>query len=326
MRDVVWLCVCPTCRGALAERGDALVCTECGNTYPVESGVPVLLPPYDQVHERYRRNYETMAEDDLRSPIVENRFELMHETLLRFIGDTRGKRILDVGSAYGSYLRELDGSSKVAVDLALPYLRAIPAETAIVRICGDAEQLPVRLAEFDVIIVSDVLEHLLEPERFVHLLRAECRDDARIIVHIPWRESLSQYEDVGYEFSHLRSFDEFRFRELFWMFEVRRERDALPRIDQPIVFRLKNRLPRRLYNKLVHVYFTTSLGGIEYRLRERWIRELPRRERGLLTFFEPQVKLLELRRRSSRDRISRAVVDAWARRLDAGAADLVVDR
>jgi uncharacterized protein YbaR (Trm112 family) len=317
---VAELCVCPHCRSALERHDKGLGCTTCGRTYPVVEEVPVLLPEYSEERERYRLNYERMAEDDLVTPIVQNRFELMHRQLIGFVGNTRGQNILDVGSAYGSYLCKIEASHKVAVDLALPYLRAMALDSEITRVCGDAEALPVRLSAFDVVIISDILEHLLEPERLVNLLAVECRDDVRVIVHIPWRESIRHYEQGEYEFSHLRSFDEYSFRLLFWMFEVRHERDGLPRLDEPVLFRLKSRLPRRLYNELVHLYFTTSLSEIEYRYRERWIHELPRRERLLLRFFEPQVKLFELRKRTLTNRFVRAMVDAWDKRLSAAAA------
>lgn len=46
--DLLELLACPRCRGALEARpGEArpLACLGCGATYPVEDGIPVLLPP-----------------------------------------------------------------------------------------------------------------------------------------------------------------------------------------------------------------------------------------------------------------------------------------
>jgi SAM-dependent methyltransferase len=292
------LLVCPTCRTAIEERGGEPWCPRCARGYPVVDGVPVLLPEYEDEERReaYRLNYERIASDDLDSPIVANRFDLMHRDLLAFIGDTRGTSVLDIGSAYGSYLVELPAARRVAVDIALPYLRHLGPESGVVRVCGDAEHLPVHAAAFDVIVISDVLEHLLDPAALVAILAAECRPGARIVVHIPWRESLEQYEDVPYEFTHMRSFDEYSFRSLFAGFDVTRERDALPRLDQPLVFRLKRFLPRGAYNAFVHLQQSTMLAQLDADYRERWIRDLPER-RWLLRVFEPQVKLFELRRR-----------------------------
>jgi SAM-dependent methyltransferase len=305
--------VCPNCRTAIADREDELWCGRCERAYPVVGGIPVLLPDYPDAERRdaYRLNYERIAADDLEEAIVADRFDLMHRDLLAFIGDTRGKAVLDVGSAYGSYLRELDAAKRVAVDIALPYLVRIDPRDGVAAVCGDAEHLPVHAGAFDVIVISDVLEHLLEPAALVAILAAECRPDARIVVHVPWRESLEQYREVPYEYTHLRSFNEYELRTLFAGFDVVREESALPMIDEPFVFRLRRVLPRAAYNALVALYNGTELSNVEYAYRERWIRELPARK-WLLRFFEPQVKLIELRRRPTRPRTR------WAeQRLDA---------
>jgi hypothetical protein len=153
----------------------------------------------------------------------------------------------------------------------------------------------------------------------------EVREDARVIIHIPWRESLDQYEDVDYEFTHLRSFDESMLRTMFWGFDVVRERSGLPRLDEATVFRLKGKLPRRLYNAVLGVYFRTDLQQIEYRYRERWIAELPSRERWLLRLFEPQCKVFELRKRTRTPSPHlQRLFRSWLRRLDAPSSSTTV--
>jgi len=293
--EAVEILVCPVC-GSRLDFDGALTCAGCGQTYEVVDGIPILLPPDDgSVARQYRENYDRIATDDLAKPIVANRERILHSKLLRFIGDTRGASVLDIGSAYGSHLRELDARRKVAVDLALPYLRTISPESVTARVCGDAEALPVDVGAFDVIIVADVLEHLLEPEKLVARLARDCRPDTRIIIHIPWQESLEQYEDSQYEFVHLRSFDEYSFRLLFRDFRVVRERKSLPILNEPIVFRLKRKVPRRLYESLVRAYFRSTLSATEARHRDRWSAELPDRERWLLWFYEPACRMFELR-------------------------------
>ena len=304
--DVVSLLTCPVC-GSRLEYDDALVCTGCRQPYQVEDGIPILLPPESGALElEYRENYDRIASDDLAEPIIANRELLLHSKLLNFIGDTSAASVLDIGSAYASYLRELDAARKFAVDLALPYLRKIPPEGVTARVCGDAEALPIDVRAFDVIIVADVLEHLLHPEKLVARLARDCRPETRIIVHVPWRESLEQYEDSPYKFVHLRSFDEYSFRLLFREFQVVRERKSLPILHEPIIFRLKPMLPRRLYEELVRAYFRSSLARAEVRKRSRWAEELPKRERWLLWFYEPVYKLFELRLQHTARRWERA--------------------
>jgi SAM-dependent methyltransferase len=292
--EAVALLSCPACDGRLGYEA-VLECTGCHRTYDVVDGIPILLPPESSaVDLEYRENYDRIASDDLAKPIVGNRELILHSPLLRFIGETKDANVLDIGSAYGSHLREMDAARKVAVDLALPYLRTIPPESVTLRVCGDAEALPVDVHRFDVIIIADVLEHLLEPEKLVARLARDCRPDARIFIHIPWRESLEQYEDSPYKFVHLRSFDEYSFRLLFRQFRVVRERSTLPVLSEPIIFKLKSKLPRRLYEEIIRAYFHTNLGRTESSRREQWSADLPNRERWLLWFYEPACKMFEL--------------------------------
>ena len=93
----------------------------------------------------------------------------------------------------------------------------------------------------------------------------------------------------------MRSFDEYSFRLLFRQFRVVRERKSLPILSEPIIFRLKSKLPRRLYEELVRAYFRSSLAKIESRHRESWTTELPNRERWLLWLYEPTCRMFELR-------------------------------
>jgi SAM-dependent methyltransferase len=212
----------------------------------------------------------------------------------------RGKRVLDIGSSDGRYLRLLDAGQKVALDIALPFLHRIPHDSGILRVCADAENLPFAPHAFDVIIVSDVLEHVLDPERVVQRIRLLCRPETRLIVHVPWRDDLSKYADSPYEFTHLRSFDEYSFGLLFRDFSLVRERQTHPSLEEPIVFRLRPFLPLRLYDRLVDRYFHGGLAEREYVWRKRWIAELPRRERLLLLVYPAKFRMCELRLRSER--------------------------
>jgi SAM-dependent methyltransferase len=313
--ELASVCICPRCRGPLTPAEAAVSCAACNVEYAVVRGIARLLPEYeDPVRSEYLANYDRIAADDLEQPIVADRYKLMHSKLVEFVGDVRGKTVLDVGSANGSYLLQLEGARKIAVDIAQRYLEEIPPGSGVLRVCADAESLPVKLAEVDVVILADILEHLLEPEALVRLLAVECQPDVRIVVHVPWEESLQQYDNAPYAYVHLRSFDEYSFRQLFWNFEVVRERDSLPLLTQPIVFRMKAWLPRRVYNALVRLYFDTDLPRLEYGKREQWINELPRRERWLLWFYRPTFRLFELRRASSAhwysERAAR-LVDRW---------------
>lgn len=42
--DLLDIMACPSCLGALEDRGEALACTACGLHYPVRDGIPIMLP------------------------------------------------------------------------------------------------------------------------------------------------------------------------------------------------------------------------------------------------------------------------------------------
>jgi SAM-dependent methyltransferase len=294
-------CQCCRCGSELQKAPDGLRCIGCQAWYEIQAGVPLLLPPSaDEQRSRYFECYQRLAKDDLQRPLEERR-EARHDALLHFIGHVRNKRVLDIGSSHALYLRRMDAVVKVAFDLALPYLRAIPKESGIIPICGDAECLPFKANFFDVIIISDILEHVLSPEKLIAGLRRICGRGSRLIVHVPWEEPLESYRDCAYEFSHLRSFNAYNFAQLWQGYHVTRVQGTYPTLDEPLLFKLHGRIPRRLYNLLVFLFFQTNVSHWEYGVRTRWIAELPKRERWLLWFYRPKFKVFELK--SSQDSI-----------------------
>jgi len=164
-----------------------------------------------------------------------------------------------------------------------------------VRVCADAEVLPFDVGAFDVIILSDLLEHVLEPERLVERLNQIVRPDTRVIVHVPWQESLAPYLASEYEFTHLRSFTHYSFAVLWHNFQIVRERSTYPDLQEPYLFQLRRFTPLWLYRLLTWKYFHGGYTQKEYELRARWIAELPRRERWLLRMYRPLFKMFELR-------------------------------
>jgi len=287
-------CACPDCFSDLEMIGSRLRCKANGHEFEVRSGIPVLLPSAgDETERRYVSNYETIAVDDLAKPMEGNR-PARHEKLRRFIGSVAGRRVLDIGSSDAEYLRHMDASVKVALDIAIEYLVAIPRESGVVGVCGDAEKLPIKAGYFDVVIISDVLEHVLHPEKVVAQLARICRPDTRLIVHVPWEEDVSKYRESTYEFTHLRSFNSYNFGTLFADFDERRSKPTYPNINAPLPYQLYGVLPRPLYNWLIFT-MRTRVGTFWTRKWELWVAELPRREWWLGWFYRPLFRMFEFR-------------------------------
>ncbi len=286
------------CRSDLREVENGLRCTACDTVYEIKDGIPIFLSEcHGEERKRYLESYQTLAKDDLQVPLEPYR-RSRHAALIDFIGNVKHKRVLDIGSSNAMCLRQLDASFKVAFDLVNSYLAAIPEDDGLVRVCGDAEFLPFKAGFFDVIIVSDILEHLLHPENLIQHLRTICGPRTRLIVHIPWEENLEKYAHSKYEYTHLRSFNAFKFAQFMHGFYVKRERATFPLLDEPLLFKLHGKIPRRLYNLFTFLYITyfqAEASSWQFRRWVRWMNEFPKREWWLLWFYKPVFRIFELR-------------------------------
>lgn len=121
-----------------------------------------------------------------------------NEDVLRGLGAISG-RLLDVGSGAGSWaprLRAAGARELVALDPSAAAI-AIAGERYDAAVTGTIEDT--RLEDlggerFDVIVVADVLEHLVDPWRALRTLRAWAAADALLAVSVP---NLRFYRLVG---------------------------------------------------------------------------------------------------------------------------------
>lgn len=295
-------CLCPACRADLKPDRDLYTCLACGKDYPLTDGVLRLMPEYEEDQRlRYQTNYEDLAQNFLKVNKYESdNVAYRHKTLLDFIGRNQsGRKVLDIGSSHGLYLSEIEADFKVAFDLADTYLRAVSPDSGITPIQGDAEQLPFKPGFFDLIIIADILEHLLNPEKLIQILSVICTPQSKVIVHIPWEENLEPYLNTNYEFTHLRSFTSFSFGFLWSNFEARRMKQSFPDLRVPYLFRLEGKIPRPLYNALTRRYFFSPgllQRDMDWRMK-RW-KDLPRGEWWLKFFFKPIFRMYEMRLRN----------------------------
>lgn len=207
--------ICPSCRDSrLAYDDDA--CPACGWKITIEDGTPVFLSERDRqspIFAAYKDLYEQIACDDLEQS-VQARAVLESEAanLLDSIGEVRGRDVCEVGVGQGvlfEKLAELGPRSLVGVEVARAYLERLRGGQSARVVQANAEYLPFR-EEFDLVIASDVLEHVLNPADFLETARQALRPGGRLVLKVPYREDLTQYRTVNgypYRFVHLRTFD-----------------------------------------------------------------------------------------------------------------------
>lgn len=176
--------------------------------------IPVFSKPSD-----YITNYEQIAADHLAhfyqhgsNPwIKEDLWTQMENSTADLIAEFSkpGDLILDVGVGLGRLLSRFPNLQRYGMDISFQYLRV--AQGQGIEVCyAMIEDMPYQKELFDVVVCTDVLEHVLN----LHLVCTEIltvlRKDGILIVRTPYREDLKRYLDptYPYQYAHLRNFDE----------------------------------------------------------------------------------------------------------------------
>ena len=142
--------------------------------------------------------------------------------LVRHLDLRPGERLLDIGCGSG-HLSDCcgrRGARVVATDIAPAGVAAararFPAAGAFV--AGDAYAMPLRPASFDVVVLSEVLEHLENVDAGLEEACQLLRPCGRLLVTVPCRETITQHLCIHCNRltpanAHLHSFDAGRLAE-----------------------------------------------------------------------------------------------------------------
>ncbi len=148
-----------------------------------------------QVQAYYDRLAPRLVEVEARNWHLQSRMALVLETIDRHAA--AGGRVLDVGCGTGFLLERLAGRgySGVGVDLspesvahASRRLAEIGVADRLSAVVGSAYEPPE--GPFDLICLTDVLEHLEEPRACLRALRERLAPDGLLVVSTPNRRSL----------------------------------------------------------------------------------------------------------------------------------------
>lgn len=266
------------------------------------------------LRRKFRQCYRQIAEDDLVKSFEENK-HVRNIPLLRMIGDVSGKNVLDVGSSQGLLLDAFKSDALTAcVDLAEAYMR-VAREHGHRAVVGDGEALPFHSDTFDVVICSDVLEHVLDVETVVEQVGRVLKPDGTFFAVVPWEEDLSKYKgfEGTYEFTHLRSFNAEVMRNLFKGFRIVRWRGVAPNVERPphlklmdcfpgfvaSFFRYMGRLGRRVPWRLQKYYWKVHYAYWDWYWGQ--LARLPEWDWLWLWFYPPIHMIFELTPCASRD-------------------------
>ena len=132
------LLACPLCKTKVRPRGDGLACEQCGRTYPVVDGVPIMLPEGKSGKVEHEAVLNTQT----------SYFPWVYRVVLQSLLDNQVT--LEIGSGE----RAVDHPNIIRMDVKL---------TPHVDVVGDAHAMPFLPESFDFIFSIAVFEHLRQP-------------------------------------------------------------------------------------------------------------------------------------------------------------------
>jgi SAM-dependent methyltransferase len=166
-------------------------------------------------------NYRKHTYDN---PLHQWHLRVFLDRLYEMVEQVRPRTVLDAGCGEGfvvSFLKERDPSLQLTgTDLnadAIQYAREHFSDTADFRI-GDIYDLPFETDAFDLVICSEVLEHLDKPERALEELKRVSREHVLITVplepYFQWLNNLGRLVGIGDDIGHVNFWKRQDFDEL----------------------------------------------------------------------------------------------------------------
>ena len=154
--------------------------------------------------KRFKRCYEKRALDCVEENIVGRQKRIDFSiTLLPAKRDV----FLDIGSADGLLLETVGADFAIGTDISIEYCRKMKEKGIEVMNCV-AECLSFADETFETITCTEVLEHVLYPNKVVNEIYRVLKNRGYVLFSVPYREKLAAYSCCKYEFAHLKTFDE----------------------------------------------------------------------------------------------------------------------
>ena len=167
----------------------------------------------------YRADAELIEDPWALAPVRSASEARRLEAIVRLLGLRTGDRVADLGCGSGwlSALCRSRGGWVLAADIAP---RGVAAARRRYPEIGhfaavDIYHLPLRPGQFDVVVVSEVIEHLEHLDAALAQVRGLLRPGGRLLIAVPYREAIIQHLCIHCNRltpanAHLHSFDEDR--------------------------------------------------------------------------------------------------------------------
>ncbi|HUG70169.1 MAG TPA: class I SAM-dependent methyltransferase [Pirellulaceae bacterium] len=145
------------------------------------------------------------------------------EQLERFVSHIAGRdtRIVDVGCGQAGLLARLKRtgfSNLVGIDLLAESIAHTTAAIGIEAIVGSATDLPIEDRSVGALVLSHVLEHIIDPHQAVKEASRVLEDDGLVYVEVPDATRYGEAFDLPYQELYLEHVNHFGIGQLDWLF------------------------------------------------------------------------------------------------------------
>jgi ubiquinone/menaquinone biosynthesis C-methylase UbiE/uncharacterized protein YbaR (Trm112 family) len=220
---------CPKCSGSLIIEAELLRCISCCKIFSVEGDIPLLVAGKNAEHPfDYLSHYEKDARvfdyfEERRGATAHSERRLREYILSLVPKDAQS--ILDVGCGSAWVSKSFQKSAvfvcslDVSAENPQKAMERYPSPNHV-GVVADAYHLPFSNDSFDVIIASEIIEHIEDPKAFVTELLRVVKPNGALIVSTPYKEKLV-YElcihchQMTPHNAHLHSWEESSLKALF---------------------------------------------------------------------------------------------------------------
>lgn len=201
---------CPQCKKQLTLQSDFLHCSRCNLSYAVEDGIPTLLSPSlvaalqdggeSVKHYYFKEEHYDWTHDPRGLELAYHRYRKW-QTWKQVLDQLKpGGIALDVGCGTGLITSEFRRRfhKVIALDLNRWALCQMDGKPYVVKVQGDGETLPIQSESIDLVVVTEMIEHLEAPAKAAREIFRVCKSGAKVIGSVPstsnvwnWRRYLS---------------------------------------------------------------------------------------------------------------------------------------
>lgn len=194
-----------------------------GEKFRIENGIYQLLPNLDENYIEHYQNdaelFDYFAESPDKVQIHDDR--RVREYICNLIGNKAGN-LLDIGSG-GGWVAEYLSSKADSVtftDISLKNLAGIQTRFPMKNanyVQADSMYPPFKAKSFDTVVASEVIEHTVDPTKFIGNLLSLLKPGGKLIISTPYKEKIQYYLCIHCNKptprnAHLHSFDECKLR------------------------------------------------------------------------------------------------------------------